>query len=387
MGRMTVGDIFSRLAARGADRESLWREADAVRRRTVGDTVHLRALLEFSNRCVQDCLYCGLRRSRKDLLRYAMQPAAVVRTAVAAARAGFATVILQSGEDPAYDQETLGDIIRRIKAAAPDVQVTLSVGERPFADYRAWRRAGAERYLLKHETADPVLYARLRPGHRLSGRLKRARWLSELGYAVGLGNMVGLPGQGPAALVADLELLAEFEPEMVASGPFLPHPATPLRDAPAGDPYLVLNFIALARLILPRAAIPATTALATALPGGRELALAAGADVVMVNVGPGALRSLYEIYPLRDDGSSLRPDRFAAGSGARSGARSGAQPGERSGERAGEPPEESLAALRARVAAWLAELGRTADGTPGRAAASGAGLAPQVGAEAGASPP
>ncbi len=337
-----AGDVQTWLGARGPDRDTLWREADAVRRQAVGETVHLRALLEFSNRCVQDCRYCGLRRSRKDLVRYAMRPAVIVRTALAAAKAGFATVILQSGEDPDYDRTTLGDVVRRIKAGAPGLRVTLAVGERPFEDYRAWRQAGADRYLLKHETADPALYAYLRPGHRLSERLKRARWLAGLGYAVGLGNMVGLPGQGLEILEADLELLARFEPEMVASGPFLPHPATPLRDTPAGDPYLVLNFIALARLALPRAAIPATTALATALPGGRELALRAGANVVMVNVGPREFRSFYEIYPVRDDGSSLRPGRGGADAGPA-------------------PPEESLAALRSRVVAWLAEQGRIAD--------------------------
>lgn len=272
-----------------------------------------------------------------------MQPVDIVRAVLAAAAAGFATIILQSGEDPGYDRETLASVIRGIKAGAPGLRTTLSVGERSFADYRAWRRAGADRYLLKHETADPLLYASLRPGRRLSERLKRAGWLAGLGYAVGLGNMIGLPGQGPDALAADLELLTRLGPEMVAAGPFLPHPATPLADAPAGDPYVVLNFVALARLALPQAMIPATTALATALPGGRELALRAGANVVMVNVGPRHCRPLYEIYPARDDGSGMR--RLRTGT-----------------RRRLSLVGETAVDLRRRVVAWLLDQGRVADG-------------------------
>ncbi len=342
MTQTPAAGIGALLGAQGPERLALWRKADAVRRDATGDTVHVRALLEFSNRCRQDCRYCGLRRSREDLPRYAMPPADIVRVSLATAEAGFGTIVLQSGEDAGYERDTVAGIVRAIKAGAPELQVTLSVGERSFLDYRAWRRAGADRYLLKHETADPALYAALRPGHRLSQRIKRAQWLAGLGYAVGLGNMVGLPGQGPEALVADLELLAQLEPEMVASGPFLPHPCTPLAGARAGDPYAVLNFIALARLALPRALIPASTALATALPGGRELALRAGANVVMVNVGPRRTRPLYEIYPARDDGSAIagrlgvaaRPRRAA---------------------------EETLVELRGRVVAWLAGQGRVPD--------------------------
>lgn len=365
---LEAGDVRALLQARGRDQEVLWEAADAVRRRSVGDVVHLRALLEFSNRCVQDCRYCGLRRSRRDIARFALEPEAVVRAALDAGRVGYGTVVLQSGEDPDYDRETIADIVRRIKAGAPALRVTLSVGERSYDDYRAWRRAGADRYLLKHETADPQLYASLRPGHRLSQRLKRARWLAALGYAVGLGNMVGLPGQTLDALVADLRLLAAYRPEMIGIGPFLPHPRTPLAGQPAGDPLLTLNFIALTRLLLPDAMIPATTALATALPGGRELALRAGANVVMVNIGSPRSRSRYEIYPARDDGSSSWEVYRAAG-------RSRSPRGERrataQSDRLG---AAALSRQRAQVVAWLQAQGRVADALPaGQAADDAAG--------------
>lgn len=337
-GAARFGDLSALLHSTGSAQEALWQTADEVRRLAAGDTVYLRALLEFSNRCVHDCEYCGLRRNNKTLERFALDPDTIVDTSLRAARAGYATIVLQSGDDPDYDRDTITGIIRRIKAGAPGLRVTLSVGERSFTDYRAWREAGADRYLLKHETADPQLFAALRPGTRLSARLKRAQWLMQLGYEVGMGNIVGLPGQTPAALEADLRLLAEYRPEMVGIGPFLPHPKTPLAGHPAGDPGLTLNFVATARLVLPQAMIPATTALATAMPGGREAALQAGANVVMVNVGSARSRALYEIYPSRSDGSGSwgpwapAPD-----------------------------PEPSVSAQRKRVVAWLRRLGRVPD--------------------------
>ncbi len=334
----------------GPRQAALRSEADAVRRETVGETVYLRALIEFSNRCEQDCLYCGLRRSRADLLRFSLRPGEIVDRALAASEAGYGTVILQSGEDPLYDRETTSDIIRRIKSGTSGLNLTLAVGQRSREDYAAWRQAGADRYLLKHETADPRLYAALRPGHHLATRLRRARWLSGLGYAVGLGNMVGLPGQTTEALVADLRLLVAFQPDMVGIGPFLPHPKTPLAGHAAGDPDLTLNFLALTRLLLPGAMLPATTALATARPGGREEALRAGANVVMVNIGTPRSRSLYEIYPGRNDGSgSWRAPATEAIS---------ADPSE------APPAGVSLIEQRRQVLAWLGRQGRVADGRP-----------------------
>ncbi|MCL6580580.1 MAG: [FeFe] hydrogenase H-cluster radical SAM maturase HydE [Firmicutes bacterium] len=323
------------LRAAGPERTALRRAADEVRAATVGPVVHLRALIEFSNRCVQRCLYCGLRRDNAALERYALEPDNIVHLALEAARAGYATVVLQSGEDPAYTCETIARVVGRIKDAQPGLAVTLSVGERPRRDYAAWRAAGADRYLLKHETSDPVLYASLRPGRRLEQRLRCAEWLRELGYEVGLGNIVGLPGQTEASLVGDLELLARFEPEMVGVGPFIPHPDTPLAGAAPGSADLTVDFLALTRLLLPRANLPATTALATLDRAARVEALRAGANVLMVNVGPTERRRLYAIYPHRDDGALTSLPEAARAT--------------------------SLDAQRRAVCAWLAGLGRPVD--------------------------
>jgi len=304
--------------------------ADAVRARVKGHTVRLRALIEFSNRCVRNCLYCGLRRDNESLERYGLEPEVVVRLAVGAAEAGYATVVLQAGEDPAYSRGTLARMVASIKERAPGMAVTLSVGEHGYDDYRAWRAAGADRYLLKHETSDPDIHARLRPGQSLEQRLRCAEWLKELGYEVGLGNMVGLPGQTAESLLADLELMARFEPEMVGIGPFVPHPATPLAAEPTGSIDVALNLVALTRLALPTVHIPATTALATLDRQAREQALRGGADIMMVNVGPHERRSLYQIYPGRGKAA------FGA---------------------AGDSPAEQ----RRLIVEWLAGLGRTVD--------------------------
>jgi len=319
----------------GPEQAALRRAADQVRAATVGPVVHLRALIEFSNRCVQRCLYCGLRRDNAALQRYALEADDIVRLALEAARAGYATVVLQSGEDPSYTRETLARVVGRIKDAAPGLAVTLSVGERPRRDYAAWRAAGADRYLLKHETSDPVLYASLRPGRRLEQRLRCAEWLRDLGYEVGLGNIIGLPGQTEASLAGDLELLARFEPEMVGVGPFIPHPDTPLAGAAPGSADLTINFLALTRLLLPRVNLPATTALATLDRAARVEALRAGANVLMVNVGPAERRRLYAIYPDRDDGALTSLPEAARAT--------------------------CLGAQRRAISAWLAGLGRLAD--------------------------
>ncbi len=357
------------LRAGGPQRAELRRRADAVREQAKGSVVRLRALIEFSNRCVRNCLYCGLRRDNRSLERYALDPEEVVRLAVRAARAGYATVVLQSGEDPAYDRETLARMVGAIKDRAPGVAVTLSVGEHSRADYRAWRAAGADRYLLKHETSDPTLYARLRPGRRLEQRLRCAEWLKELGYELGLGNIVGLPDQTEESLLGDLELLARLEPEMVGVGPFIPHPATPLAAEPPGDVDLTLNIVALTRLVLPLAHIPATTALATLDRRARGEALRSGADVLMVSIGPAERRRLYEIYPDRDDGA-LGAEFPAPRGGQATNSDEGPE-----GPRVARTPcvaEDPLAEQRRRITAWLAGLGRTTDGLDGRPEAQAA---------------
>lgn len=270
--------------------------ADDARRRGVGDGIHIRAIIEFSSFCRQDCLYCGLRRSNSAARRYRMTPAEIV----AAARDAlsffpFATFVLQSGEDAAYDARDLAEAVRGIVSLG--AVVTLSVGQRPSADYDLWRAAGADRYLLKFETADPDLFARLKPTTTLAERLRCLADLRRLGYQVGTGNIVGLPGQTEETLERDLALLADLDPEMASVSPFVPHPATPLADAAPGTVDDALRFIARTRIALPLAHIPATTALSVIDPRGRERALRAGANVVMVDVTPARYRVGYDIYP------------------------------------------------------------------------------------------
>lgn len=277
-------------------RRALFRAADEVRRRYVGDEVHVRGLIEFSNNCVRNCHYCGLRSANKNLKRYRMSPDEIVEVAERAARLGCGTIVLQSGEDPAWDAQTMAEVIGKIKQRT-GLAITLSVGNRPREDYAAWREAGADRYLLKHETADAELFSRLRPGTTLKDRLACLNYLRELGYQVGSGNIVGLPGQTLASLADDIVLLQTLDVEMAGIGPFIPHPDTPLAAATPGSVDLTLRVLAVARLAVPWAHLPATTALGTADPEGRQKALRCGANVVMPNVGPTEYRPLYQIYP------------------------------------------------------------------------------------------
>lgn len=269
--------------------------ADQVRAASVGDEVHLRGLIEFSNYCRNNCLYCGLRRDNRKLARYRLSPEEIIGAAKFGATLGYQTIVLQSGEDPAYSTGLMAEIIQEIKKL--NLVVTLSLGERSPEEYRLWRLAGAERYLMRHETAGPILYQRLHPGQSFEQRISLLKALKELDYQVGAGFMTGLPGQTPETLVADLKLLWELQPEMVGIGPFIPHPDTPLGNSPGGTLQLTLLMVALARLILPKALIPATTALGSIHPLGREAALQAGANVLMPNLTPTHYRAKYEIYP------------------------------------------------------------------------------------------
>ncbi len=271
--------------------------ADRVRRQWVGDAVHLRGLIEFSNHCRADCLYCGLRRSNSELARHRLPPAEIEAAIAEAAALGYRTVVLQAGEDPWYNGESIARLVRYAKEL--NLAVTLSLGERPREDLSFWRDQGADRYLLRHETANPRLHQWLRPGRTLAGRAGTLRVLKELGYQVGAGFMVGLPRQTGADLVADLRLLKELEADMVGIGPFIPHPQTPLHGAAGGTVADTLKMVALARLLLPEAMIPATTAMGSLDPLGREKALAAGANVLMPILTPAPMRTHYQLYPGR----------------------------------------------------------------------------------------
>jgi biotin synthase len=329
-------EIGMLLQTEGEPTVALYQAADQVRTRYMGKAVHLRAIIEISNRCVQNCLYCGLRRDNRALPRYRMSPEEILAAARRAHQAGYRTIVLQSGEDPAYDAADLAWLVRRLKDEL-EVAVTLSLGDRSQNDYDRLWEAGADRYLLKHETSDPALFAYLRPGTTLDERLQKLGWLRELGYQVGAGNMVGLPGQTLETLADDILLLRELGVEMAGIGPFIPHPRTPLAAASTGSLEMTLKVLALTRLLLPDAHLPATTALA-ALPArasyppmppmppppvhtqehanrrlvgatadpapglldtGRRRALQVGANVIMPDLTPASYRRHYDLYPGR----------------------------------------------------------------------------------------
>ena len=289
--------------------ERLWAAADRARKEQVGDEVHLRGLIELSSFCRRDCHYCGIRGSRK-IERYRLSEAEVKDCMRLAVRLGYGTVVLQSGEDPGTSQEFITRAIRFAKTETP-LAVTLSLGERSAEDLVAWRDAGADRYLLRHETSDMELFHRIHPdcGGEPSDRIEFLRRLKRFGYEVGSGVMVGIPGQSYETLANDILLFRELDLEMVGVGPYLAHPDTPLgrdaaglrlepdRQVPATD-VMTTKVIALTRLVCPGVNIPSTTALATVNnENGRELGLTRGANVWMPNLTPVRYRTLYDIYP------------------------------------------------------------------------------------------
>jgi len=308
---MKFGEILAWLRETDPTRLShLWRLADSTRQQYVGGEVHLRGLIEFSNYCVRLCAYCGLRAPNTALSRYRMSAEEIMACVRQAVSYGYGTVVLQSGEDPGVTKDWLADLVRRIKAETP-LAVTLSVGERSDEEFQAWREAGADRYLLRLETSNRALYDRLHPARpgSTSDRIAMLRRLREMGYEIGSGVMIGIPGQTYEDLARDLVLFSELDLDMIGVGPFLVHPDTPLGDpsfrplVPDGDQVpadelTTYKVIALARLACPRANIPSTTALATLnRRNGRELGLVRGANVLMPNLTPSKYRTLYEIYP------------------------------------------------------------------------------------------
>lgn len=284
----------------------LFRIADRVRYEFVGDEVHLRGLVEFSNRCVRDCKYCGISVTSSDINRYRMTHDEIVDCAKYIKKLKYGTMVLQSGEDHSMSKEWMSDLLKRVKDET-GLAVTLSVGERDFDELEEWFEAGADRYLLRFETTNQELYERIHPNlaGKVSDRFKILRILREIGYEVGSGVMVGIPGQTYADLENDLNMFKELDLDMIGIGPYIPSPGTQLADSAQPEDYLVPNtvemackMVALARIICPKANIPSTTALAT-LEGveGRLQGLNCGANVLMPNVTPVKYRKLYSIYP------------------------------------------------------------------------------------------
>ena len=271
--------------------------AAETRKAVFGDAVYTRGLIEISSYCKNNCLYCGIRLGNPYAERYRLTKEEILACAEEGYGLGFRTFVLQGGEDPYYTDERLGGIVRAIKERHPDCAVTLSMGERSRESYEALYAAGADRYLLRHETADPGHYALLHPrGMSFENRMRCLRDLKEIGYQTGTGIMVGSPYQTPEILAKDLKFIETFRPEMCGIGPFIPHRNTFFRDEPAGTPELTLFLLSVIRLILPEVLLPATTALGTIHPRGRELGILAGANVVMPNLSPAGVRKKYELY-------------------------------------------------------------------------------------------
>ncbi len=272
-------------------------EARAARETVYGRDVYIRGLIEISNICKNDCLYCGIRGSNANCERYRLTPADILACCEEGYALGFRTFVLQGGEDGAFTDEGLCPLIRQIKARYPGCAVTLSLGERSRESYQALYDAGADRYLLRHETADEAHYQSLHPpAMSFARRMDCLRDLKEIGYQVGCGFMVASPGQTPALLAKDLKFIETFQPDMCGVGPFIPHRDTPFRACPPGSVELTCYLLSLIRLISPSILLPATTALGTIHPTGRELGVLAGANVVMPNLSPPATRAKYALY-------------------------------------------------------------------------------------------
>ncbi|OPZ93815.1 MAG: 2-iminoacetate synthase [candidate division TA06 bacterium ADurb.Bin417] len=283
--------------------------AEARVRAVFGDRIFIRGIVEFSNHCARNCFYCGLRAGNRDLVRYRMSPDEILESAGRVWTAGVRTLVLQSGDDLHYSREAICRLLKAVKERFPGMAVTLSLGERDPEDYRAFRDCGADRYLLKFETSNPALYRSLHPGQSLEHRFFLLKHLRRLGYQVGIGGIVGLPGQSLKDLAEDLRTVGDFQPEMVSFGPYLTHHQTPLAEAPNGSEALTLKMMALARLLAGRANMPVTTALATLDPSdGLTRGLRAGANVIMVNFTPEPRRFNYTIYDhkLRVDFEQVR---------------------------------------------------------------------------------
>ena len=275
--------------------ESLFTKADEVRKLHKGDGVHLRGLIEFSNICKQGCKYCGLQCTNKNLARYRLSPNEICTFSQNAINMGYKTIVLQSGEDDYYTTSVMCNIISKIKES--DVALTLSIGEKTYDEYKAYKEAGADRYLIRIETTDKVLYQKMHPNMDLENRKNCLYNLKTLNYEVGTGCLVGLPNQTIESLADDILFFKEIDADMVGIGPFISNPQTPLANEPNGDFILALKVMALTRILLPDANIPATTAMETLNPNGRIIALQSGANVVMPNVTGSEYRAKYEIYP------------------------------------------------------------------------------------------
>lgn len=274
---------------------NIFKEADVVRKKYVGDGVHLRGLIEFSNICKCNCLYCGLQSSNKHVNRYRLSKDEILDIAKKGVDEGFKTIVLQSGEDEFFNTKLMCEIISEIKNLG--VTLTLSIGEKSFEDYKAFKDAGADRYLLRIETTDKNLYKKMHPYANFDNRMRCLYDLKKLGYETGTGCLVGLPEQTLESLADDILFFKELDADMIGIGPFISHPDTPLKNENNGSLDLAIKVMAVTRILLKDINIPATTAMESLRSDGRLLALQSGANVVMPNLTDDCHKKMYEIYP------------------------------------------------------------------------------------------
>ncbi len=288
-------DEIIRILSDESFNDVLFEAADKIRAKYVGDEIHLRGLIEMSNICKQNCQYCGLRKDNTTIERYRLEIDKIVELAAEAVKHGYKTLVLQSGEDSFYNIEKMKELISRLKQL--DVALTLSLGEKTLEEYQAYKEAGADRYLVRIETTDRELYKKMHPDMNFDSRLKCLDDLRELGFEVGTGGLVGLPEQTVESLADDILFFKKINADMVGIGPFIPNPDTPLSNAEGGSLTQSLKVMALTRILLPNANIPATTAMEALHPHGRIIALQSGANVVMPNITDECYREKYLLYP------------------------------------------------------------------------------------------
>ena len=295
---LSAEEFHRLLANRSQEDEEYARNlANQVRQQVYGNKIYVRGLIEFTNYCKNDCFYCGIRRSNREAQRYRLTEEDILTCCAEGYELGFRTFVLQGGEDPFFTDEKIVHLIQEIKKKYPDCALTLSIGEKSEESYRAFREAGADRYLLRHETADPCHYRRLHPYEMSCEHRKNClRTLKKLGFQTGAGFMVGSPLQTIDDLVEDFLFLKDLDPEMVGIGPFIPHKDTPFAEERRGGLEDTLFYLALLRLMLPYVLLPATTALGTIHPKGREMGVLSGANVVMPNLSPVSVRKKYMLY-------------------------------------------------------------------------------------------
>lgn len=301
---MNKDEIVEILTCKSAD--IYYKKADAIRRKYCGNIVHLRALIEFSNFCKKQCLYCGINAKNKNVKRYRLSEQDIVKSAKYAQKIGIKTIVLQSGEDDYFDVKKMCSIIEKIKEL--NLVITLSIGEKTKDEYRAYKDSGADRYLLRIETTDENLYKKLHPNSDFKNRLKCLYNLKELGFELGSGIMVGLPQQSIESIADDILFFKKIDVDMVGLGPFISNSETELKNFPNGSYELALRSIAATRLLMPDINIPATTAMETLLNEGRKIALQSGANVVMPNITPQNIRGNYSLYPNKQSVNALDDD-------------------------------------------------------------------------------